>query len=245
MRRSKLFNPAPNCKCQTCGKLFYKPKCVLKRRRVAFCSKHCRWAGKEVFVVCTGCGKKVRRKPSHVKRQAITQFCSQKCRFGIEYQARRFWDRVRKTGSCWIWEGHISPSGHGTVEFNGQHTGAHRMAWRLLKGPIPDGLNVLHHCPIKDNPACVNPDHLYLGTIADNNRDAWTRGQQRPNCGEKQGGAKLTSKDVLWIRCNCPHRVSIKEAACQFNVAPQTIYYVVNLKSWRHLLPKEAPTEVS
>lgn len=88
----------------------------------------------------------------------------------------RFWARVDKSGCCWVWTGSCNNKGYG--RFDGEY--AHRFSWRLLSGPIPDGLNVLHRC---DNPPCVRPDHLFLGTVSDNARDMWAKGRgvlQRP-----------------------------------------------------------------
>jgi hypothetical protein len=81
-----------------------------------------------------------------------------------------FWDRVEKTDNCWLWRGPRKPGGYGSV----RGTNAQRIAWQLAVGPIPDGLWVLHRC---DNPPCVNPAHLFLGTVVDNNRDMKAKGR--------------------------------------------------------------------
>lgn len=86
----------------------------------------------------------------------------------------RFWKRVNKTASCWEWQGARNKTGYGTVCFNYKTWRTHRYAWHITYGSIPVNLCVLHHC---DNPPCVNPDHLWLGTHADNVRDRENKGR--------------------------------------------------------------------
>jgi hypothetical protein len=99
----------------------------------------------------------------------------------------RFWARVEKTQACWNWRGSVRHFGHGHLNVLGVVTMAHRFSWTLTNGSIPDGLNVLHHC---DNPRCVRPDHLFLGTHADNVADMNAKGRHAR--GERHGRAKLT-----------------------------------------------------
>lgn len=91
---------------------------------------------------------------------------------------QRFWPNVVKRGDagCWEWTGkaRCRPGWHPTVSFEGRTALVHRVSWVLHNGPIPDGLWVLHHC---DNPVCVNPTHLYIGTIRENVRDMMVRGR--------------------------------------------------------------------
>ena len=87
----------------------------------------------------------------------------------------RLWSRVDRSGECWVWTGGTNGVGYGRVsDADGRTVLTHRLVYQLEVGPIPEGLWVLHHC---DNPPCVNPAHLFLGTVGDNNRDARAKGR--------------------------------------------------------------------
>lgn len=94
-------------------------------------------------------------------------------RKGIE---DRFWGKVEKTATCWLWQGHLSRGGYGHFAVGSRPIKAHRFAYSLINGEIPDGLVVLHSC---DTPACVNPDHLSVGTDSDNQRDSVQKKRHR------------------------------------------------------------------
>lgn len=90
---------------------------------------------------------------------------------------RRFWDKVDKSGECWVWLSATHSQGYGLFK-TGHNTQnyAHRVVWVLEYGPIPEGAFVCHSC---DNPPCVRPEHLFLGTAADNMQDMVSKGRQR------------------------------------------------------------------
>ena len=149
---------------------------------------------------------------------------------------RRFWPRVNKTDSCWIWTGATTRNGYGRMSVNGRQERAHRISWTLANGPIPDGRWVLHEC---DNGLCVNPDHLFLGTARDNTRDMMAKGRSRFGGdnrarGERSGRAKLTDEDVRAIRSVWPEMRQV-DLAKRYGVSQVAISHIVLRKSWRHL----------
>jgi len=113
----------------------------------------------------------------------------------------RFWSKVRKTeGGCWLWIGsQTAPGWHGIIMWEGRRQTAHRVSWQIHRGPIPDGLKVLHRCDVAP---CVNPAHLWLGTQRDNMQDCSAKGrlgvQQRPPLTHCKRGHLFTPENTLW-----------------------------------------------
>lgn len=131
-------------------------------------------------VPCAACGR------GFWPDKTRTKFCDHDCY--SDWRSRRtsfvdrFWSKVNKTSNCWLWTGVTRGMGYGMVALrrvDGKQPRemAHRLSWQLANGPIPDGLLVLHRC---DVPACVNPEHLFLGTTKDNAQDALRKGRLRP-----------------------------------------------------------------
>lgn len=142
---------------------------------------------------------------------------------------QRFWEKVDRKGpnDCWEWTAARYKKGYGCFDINGRQWHAHRYVLVLIGVDVPDNLLVCHHC---DNPPCVNPDHLFLGTAADNSADMVQKG--RAAVGTDNARSKLTEKDVLQIRRS---KESRKTLARQFNISQQHISDIKHRNVWRHL----------
>lgn len=142
----------------------------------------------------------------------------------------RFWNKVDKSDDCWEWTGKPDGRGYGRIKINGQSKLAHRISWELHNGAIPHhdsyhGICVLHKC---DNPKCVNPGHLFLGTNADNVHDRVKK--NRGAFGSSAGNSKLSEDDVAWIRqLGGPNR---KIASC-FGINETTVSRIKRVITWR------------
>ena len=169
-------------------------------------------------------------------------------------RVRRFMAKVspEPNSGCWLWDGAIVPDGYGSLYWGKPYSiKAHRAAWIICNGPIIEDLQVLHRCDVR---CCVNPDHLFLGTNADNVEDRVAKGRSAvafgPNNrrfvdgrsrlrgklgtprGERVGGAKLTAEKVAKIRTDL--RTSA-EIAADYGVTPSCIVQVKARKVWRHV----------
>lgn len=143
----------------------------------------------------------------------------------------RFWAKVdnRNGEGCWTWNGDSYPKGYGRLKIDGKGKRAHRISYELFCGPIPDGLHVLHKC---DNPACVRPDHLWVGTNKDNIRDKVKKGRQAHNRGVNHGRAKLTPKQVMKIRQD---RRTCAAIAADYQISETHAWQIKARKCWAHL----------
>lgn len=153
--------------------------------------------------------------------------------------AERFWQKVdiRGIDDCWNWTA-FKLRGYGKIGVGGRYGGtalAHRVSWEIHFGPIPSGMQVCHKC---DNPSCVNPSHLFLGTQKDNIADCIRKGRfaggRSP--GEMNPNSKLTEAQVLDIRVRCGNgSASQKEMASEYGVTTGCINIIVHRKNWRHI----------
>lgn len=169
----------------------------------------------------------------------------------------RLWENIEKTEYCWLWYGARSKHGYGRITVGKTADGrfpivsVHRLVYGLTYGPIPEGMDVLHHC---DTPPCCRPDHLYLGTAKENIRDYLTRhgavrmGANKPRGdqhyarrephrlarGEEHGCHKLTADEVRQIR-SLTKDLSMKSLSTMFKVTISTIHNVIRFHTWKHI----------
>ncbi len=144
--------------------------------------------------------------------------------------SRRFWPKVRKGDGCWEWTASKHPDGYGQFGVGHGRAWAHRVAWELCVGPIPAGMVVMHTC---DNPGCVRPDHLRIGTQLDNIADMVAKG--RSCVGARNGQSRLTAPDVKRIRELVAGGQSQASVARAYSVSAAAVYLIVHGKNWRHV----------
>lgn len=131
-------------------------------------------------------------------------------------QLENFWSKVDKSGDCWIWTGSRHGFGYGLFGLNGKTRRAHRISYELVNGPIPEGFVLCHTC---DNPPCVNPDHLFVGSKADNTHDALRKGRMIGGIIDPDEASRLYLDG--W---------SVQEIADRFSVNRWTVRYHLKKK---------------
>ena len=146
----------------------------------------------------------------------------------------RFWNKVNKTPTCWNWTACVRPQGYGmfgvqNAESKWKILASHRYSWELHNGPVPEGMCVCHSC---DNPSCVNPDHLFLGTKNDNNQDKCRKGRQPRG---EQNHSKLTEAQVIEIKEESKKGRSTYELGRVYGVDPSVISRINTGKKWKHV----------
>lgn len=135
---------------------------------------------------------------------------------------------INAESGCWEWSA-SKRQGYGKIKVDGKYIGAHRVSYAIHRGVIPSGMHVCHQC---DNRACINPEHLFLGTNADNMADRDAKGRGVIFRGENHGSSKLAEADVLAIRAS---KLSQRKLAAIYGVSGRYISSVRTGKNWAHL----------
>lgn len=152
--------------------------------------------------------------------------------------ADRFWKKVAKSEWCWNWTGCRDGNGYGEIGTGGKRgvAFAHRVSYELHNGPIPEGMHVLHKC---DNPSCVRPDHLFIGTHTDNMRDMWAKGRGRCDGAGRKGSAngnhKLTEEQVGAIRQRLSAGQSQRSLGQEYGVSKTLIGLISKGRAWKNI----------
>lgn len=193
------IHPVVVRQCPICGQPFKPQPCDVARGLGLYCGR-----------ICSGMG---RRKP----RQPL---------------AERFWAKVNKTDSCWLWTGGTNATGYGLIGKGGRHAGrlnllAHRVSYELTIGPIPDGLKVCHNCPDGDNPLCVNPAHLFLGTTTDNALDMVRKG--------RRSDVRLSPSAVLQLRARHARGELAEDLARELGIHVTTCRDAIAGRTWKNV----------
>jgi hypothetical protein len=153
---------------------------------------------------------------------------------------RRFMNKVDvcSDDECWLWKAGKDRDGYGRFQLNGIWASAHRIAYFLRYKNLPkqnkqgEKLIVCHRC---DNPACVNPGHLFLGTAKDNHRDCILKGRRADMKGVNNPGSVLSKSQVLKIRELASHKVPYEKITKLFGLCKATVSQIVTRKLWAHI----------
>lgn len=164
---------------------------------------------------------------------------------GVKYSsdAERFWAKVDTSGgpeACWPWKGAKDKFGYGNFHTTrggkGYMEKAHRYAFELEKGKLPQGMCALHDCPDGDDPACCNPAHLWAGSRKANNRDRAQKGRSAHLLGETCPSHRLTESQVREIRNLCRAGTPKSVIAQMFNISHVTVGHIERRQTWKHVL---------
>lgn len=149
-----------------------------------------------------------------------------------------FYATVKKTSGCWLWLGSLDVEGYGRLRFHRKSVKAHRVAYELEHGPIKDNLLVCHDC---DNPQCVRPAHLFLGTTLDNSEDSWKKGRQTldhlrkfRHKGEDNGRSKITREQAEEIRKKYKdEKITQQRLAYLYGLNQTTVSAIIRRLIWQ------------
>jgi hypothetical protein len=153
---------------------------------------------------------------------------------GSEWLIAKFNARYEVAPSgCWVWTGKTRASYGRLYIGSGDIISAHRLSWKLFRGQVPDGMHVCHHC---DNPRCVNPEHLFIGTDLDNSQDKMRKGRHTASPGESNGRAKITDAQAETIVGLLQSGMGPSEVARLLRLPRGICARISAGRSWKHAI---------
>ena len=191
---------------------------------------------KDVPRQCAACRKPFLARKVEVDK-GYAKFCSRECHiyFKSTNFEERFWSNVDKSGDCWLWTKCKDTHGYGQLKQAGKLLRAHRVSWTLSNGAIPKGRYILHKC---DAPACVRPEHLFLGTAKDNSDDMIAKNRDNHSLnvkGSAHGQARLSESQVLDMRQRHKGGEAIDSLAQRYRISYGHAWGIIRRKYWAHL----------
>lgn len=245
---TRVYTPAQprvTTQCLRCSVPISVMASKVRKGAGKFCSRACGYQYRsdaarahpqtsQVERTCEECGGTFLAHACYV-RKGGARFCTRQCSAAAKREPleERFWKRVDRSSDCWEWTGPLMWNGYGTMPVKAANgwrpVPAHRVAWGITHGSIPDGLHVCHHC---DNRRCVRPDHLFLGTQQDNLTDMVVKG--RSSAGERNGQSKLTWDQVREARrLRAEEGIPVDTLAARFGVAKYPMWALLNGRTWK------------
>lgn len=224
------------CVCRSCQCVFHMFRCHVGQGKGIYCSRKCYRSGHEkVPRICVGCGSSFLANQCDIRLNQA-KFCSMRCRRATTTPLiDRFFKYVGRKlpNGCIPWVG-ANSNGYGVIGI-GRGSGnvqATKVSFEFFVGPVPDGLEVLHRC---DNPPCINPVHLFVGTMADNMKDKMAKCRQAR--GETVGSAVLTEENARTLRSRYEHGdATVQELADEYGVTRHAIWLTIRRKNWKHVI---------
>lgn len=186
-------------------------------KRKIYINEYVRKIGRVKKYPCETCGMECYKKYAKA-------FCSDQCRFLSHV------DMKEDVYECWLWKSGKNRRGYGKTNINSKNIAAHRMSYMLFKGELPDDKLVCHTC---DNPSCVKPAHLWLGTTEENTADMVEK--KRSLFGEKHSKAKITVKDVIAIRELGKEGIVQEKIAQKFGLTSGYVNSIIKKRVWKYV----------
>lgn len=188
---------------------------------------------------CIYCGKEYQRPFSEAKRSNM-KFCSRSCvtantnKKNKKQTIELFYKNTivpKNRDECWIWQCGKTAR-YGQIKINGIKVGVHRFSYEYFNGKIPEGMYICHQC---DQPKCVNPKHLFIGSSQDNMDDKIQKGRGKYCKGEKQAGSILSEQQVKEIKLKLKEGVYQRILSAEYGVSQTTIYKINQGIHWKHV----------